>query len=934
MVDAFSADLSCERAVISHVSDPQCYGGDCDTLLYNLTATSDTCTTNTSQVSSSIRGPSTQYYGRITAGKCIGAPSNTDVLRYTIVTGHQTIDNRQGATDALNSTALICRPVYQLCRSPVRTYLNGTIVQVPATNASCSSIPHLSNWGLGSAVMGSIGAAANSSLVDFSAFTESHKDDNVQFDTFFDAMYATAGSINHTDYTNVAYLETSARQLFSAVAAQIVKSHVLQPANFEIPGMIWAYEPRLIVCQVSLRLLESIFALLIVIAMVTLLLRPSSSTPCDLSTLAGISTILARSPQTCAAFRGLSTSSGNEMQKRINGKTCKCVIKIESERPVFRLVTSSGSTRTGQSANTNENVRWWQPLSMSIGARIGLTLLPLAVIAALEAIYQHSAKQNGLANVGEWSGYHYVWTYIPALFMLAVQACFQLVDFHTRVLQPYHTMRSTSAVADQSVNNNYLSQLTPTSIWKALSHRHWAVVATGFTMFLAPILTVVVSGLYGLERVEAYAEESISLHDTINNSVAWGDFHSFKFPYNGNPISTLITEANLSFPSWTFDGYVLPQLETRKFLLDQFGQASTSNTTTVKVTMPAVYASLNCTWAAPVVSFDEELTNGTSPVSVPVPLGCGNVCADTNSSITNVCDTSNSRALNLTGGILLKNGTNSYGIVYKPSGEYLSIPQDCPQLAFVYGEGFVDETSNAASLFLDAAVCSPVVYQVMVNATFTMPGFSITSVEADQSQREILAAGRNATLDLSTYLPPTDWNVDGFFGGLVPGRDGSAWIDLIGLANFDNFSTHVDKLYSIIYTQWLSFNARVSAEPDTKPLRALVMNPRRMRLTQSAVSTRILEGLLAAMAICTVAAFFLIDTRKLLPNNPCSIGAMVALLAESDLIKTIPEGAEWHDSKERQQKRVFGEYTFSLGWWEGLGGRKRFGVDVGRDNDR
>lgn len=285
----------------------------------------------------------------------------------------------------------------------------------------------------------------------------------------------------------------------------------------------------------------------------------------------------------------------------------------------------------------------------------------------------------------------------------------------------------------------------------------------------------------------------------------------------------------------------------------------------------------------------------------------------------------------------MKSGTNSYGEVYIPGVQYQDLPRHCPQLALIYGQGSLNAANNSVSLHIDAAVCSPVVYQVMVNATFIMPDFQISSLEADDSTKRVLEIGQNATLPLYAYLTPTNWNVNGFFGGLAPGRDGLSWSDLIGDSNFSRFSQHVDHLYSIIYSQWLNLNGRVSPDNDHRSASTVITDPLRMRLKQSVVSTRILEALLAAIAVLMAVAFFLMDTRTLLPFNPCSIGATAALLAESEILKTIPEGAEWWDNREMAKKRVFSDYLFSLGWWEGIGGTKRFGVDVGsaeRANDR
>lgn len=939
-VDVFSADLTCEMAGVSQVSNAQCdgssSGSSCDTLSYNLTVSSATCVTNTSQVSVSMNDPSDQYYGSVSAGYCIGESINGgNNRRYTFVAGHESFSYSDGAGNASGSTAMICQPTYQVCRTPVSMFLNGTVKRVNIANTSCSTIEDVSGWDVGAAVMDSIEYASSSSLVGLGSSHPGYNGSSVKLDTFFETMNATMLPDNLTEFTNITYMGNSARNLFALIAAQTAKSRMMAPVDWQTRGTVIAYEQRLYVHEVSLRLLESIFAAMIAISLVTLLLRPSSSTPSDVSTIAGLATVLARSPRTFAALQGLGSGSRGDVVKQLTGKTCNSIIAKESDRPVFRLMTSSAGEYAGEPA-TSDSIKWWQPSSMTIYARVVLVVIPLAIIAALEAVYQRSHKHYGLVDVHQSTPYHYVWTYIPTLILVALQTGFQRVDFNTRVFQPFQTLRQAPSIADRTINVNYLSHVTPRCIWQASRRRHYAVLATSITMLLAPLLTVVVSGLYAPDTVEKYISSSINLNDTISNTVAW-DSSGSDSPDDAIRVSTLITEANMSFPSWTHDGYVLPRLNTSGYLHDQFGGNSTANTTSVRVTMPAIYATLNCTYVAPNITLNQNDTG--SSVRVQVPLGCGNECASSNTSGTTTCDTSGSNYLNVSGGITFKEGVSDYGIVYIPSSDSLEIPQHCPQLALVYGQAAVDSQSHTTYLDLGAAVCSPVVYSVSVNTTFNMPGFNIQSLDADDTTKEILAFGGtgNATLGINSWLPATNWGVNSFYGGIVPGRSGVSWDDLTGEDNFPQFSAAVDDLYSILYTQWLNLYGRTTVPASTPHLSAMVMDPTRMRLKQSAISTRILEGLLAAMVVCVVTAFFLLDTRKLLPHNPCSIGAMAVLLTESEILKTIPEGAEWYGRKEIAKKRIFSDYLWSLGWFEGLGGTKRFGIDVGsaeRANDR
>lgn len=918
-VYVFAADLKCQPGTILSVSAAQCTGrsstNSCETVGYNVTVTagtaySGTCTTNSSQISVSVDDPSDQYYGSVSSANCMERQNDE---RLTFITGHEYISYSEGAGNAIKSTAVICQPSYTLCKSPVSLFLNGSVSHVQMMNGSCSSIPGVFGSTLSDAILSMVESASDSSLSLFRVNKEGYSGSQVNIDTFFQLMNTTTMPSNLTAFNNVTYLATSARHLFASLSAQVAKANYMTTSEMPLLGIVVAHQQRLYVREVSLRLLESIFAMLIAIALVTLLVRPSSSTPSDVSKIAGMAIVLSRSPRVATILQGLGSGNKAGIKKRLAGRTCHTLIANESS-PAFRLTTTCDGDYADEAVSA-DSVDWWRPMSMSIWSRVGLAFLPLALIAILESVYQSSARHNGLADVDEAGDYIYAWTYLPVFAMVLVQIGYELVHFNTRLFQPFDTLRQSPATAERSIHVNYVSSITPFAMWKACFREHYAVVISGLTMIIAPLLVVVISGLYQPGCIEKYIPAKISLNDTIDNSVAWTNANS-STSNRAQTVSTLIAEANMSYVSWTYDGFVLPRLNSAAFLSTEFGGNSTANTTSVRVRMPGYSASMNCEFTFPNVTTN---FNQSGPsyvdIAVPVPEGCGDEDGHNNYWYV--------------GNRSLTEGSADYGIAYIPKN--ISVSPNCPQVAFVYGQGTINSQASVAAWNLSAAYCSPSVYTAMVNATFTMPGFAIQSVEPDMTTMQIVARGGrgNATLDVETWFPRCDWGADSFFGGLTPGRSGIAWEDLLGEANFTTFSNAVDDLYAIMYSQWLNVYGRTNAPSSAKSLDALVMDPTRTRLMQSAISTRIMEGLLAALALSIVAAYFLLDTRKVLPFNPCSIAATSALLADSDILKNVPEGAEWYSEKELVSKRIFSDYLFSLGWFEGVGGGRKFGIHVG-----
>jgi hypothetical protein len=96
------------------------------------------------------------------------------------------------------------------------------------------------------------------------------------------------------------------------------------------------------------------------------------------------------------------------------------------------------------------------------------------------------------------------------------------------------------------------------------------------------------------------------------------------------------------------------------------------------------------------------------------------------------------------------------------------------------------------------------------------------------------------------------------------------------------------------------------------------------------------------MLVCAVLAGILMDTRKVVPKNPCSIAAVGSFLADSNLMDRLPEfeGAEGMAADEREVAKRLGlldkGVAFRMGWMgeeeEGSAGKDRllYGIQMVR----
>lgn len=156
---------------------------------------------------------------------------------------------------------------------------------------------------------------------------------------------------------------------------------------------------------------------------------------------------------------------------------------------------------------------------------------------------------------------------------------------------------------------------------------------------------------------------------------------------------------------------------------------------------------------------------------------------------------------------------------------------------------------------------------------------------------------------------------------MVLGINGTPAAEL--LHNSTALSQGIQRVYGLVTAQEISFAARVNVSTNgtarkSPVLQGQLQNSSVTRLQQNKTNTRVLQALLAAMAISGFIGVLLMPkASRILPKNPHSVAATWSLLAGSKMMEedVIPPGSEWCDDKELDARGVFSGRTFTLGWW-------------------
>ncbi|BAE54650.1 unnamed protein product [Aspergillus oryzae RIB40] len=736
--------------------------------------------------------------------------------------------------------------------------------------------------------------------------------------SYLDSFYriATVSSADNLEpLLDAANLEAISRPVYNAITAQVARQYLMTSANKPFNGVYSASTEKLLVRELSVRLMEAAVALLVLVAGAMCVWRPAKCTPRDPGTISGMATILARSPDLSNRLAGIKNRKDLK-SSLAGGLFASEIASIDGQRS-FSIITKHDAKEDMRVAEASSQISWWKPLAMSLGWRILTLAVPLLVIAGLETTYQISQKRNGLADITSDGYIRYTWVYIPAFIMLLIQALFECSHFSTQVIQPYLELRRGGLTAQESLMDNYLSKLTMHALWSALIKRKYAIFTTALTMILAPCLTIAASGLYSTEAASYVRAVSILRNDSFNSTVEPQAYHSGQ---KGIGLTgALVVGTNLSYPDWTYDEVVLPALKEGTLMdvkenttYKPTNQSSTADSI-FELTYPGLRAGLNCTVLEASQILETTVYKGFGS-SMSVSLSLGGDCDTSSRKVDNKTIKWYSMTLPLNG--TTYNGT-AFG-TFQVTDIINEMPE-CPKMVGVYGV-----VSNPNSTDTDG-----------IHTTFTVPGFKIQSAKPDESSSRRFADSLASQLDFDSFLPTSNTVTayDGFDNVFIAMMQDQETLTVTDLEQADRVPVVINAtqhLYRVLMAQSMNGNSRLPLEQETK-YQGTVVDPTRVRLKQSAVSTRILEGFLAAMALCIMVAFYLGRRTEVIPVNPCSIAGAATLLAGSEMLKPdmIPPGSEWCDDTELVKRGVFNGVVFGLGWWEG----KRFAIDIGRPEE-
>ncbi|KAK7698455.1 hypothetical protein SLS64_012576 [Diaporthe eres] len=755
--------------------------------------------------------------------------------------------------------------------------------------------------------------------------------------------------------------------MWKEFAAYAIKKDYTSPSKETINGTATSTQRRLCVQDLSLRLVEANIMILLALIVALCFLHPGVFQN-DPTSLGAHAMILARSSGLMDHLEGYGVASKKVLRASLSGILASFPRHLPAESPAIALHhPGQGPEEMDETpaVDNSDSREWWSPMSVRWWFfRICLMTATLAVVIALEIPLQVSDREKGLGDVNLDGYLKYTWSFLPTLVLVLIGLLFSMVDSTARTLHPFQLLRKGRATVEDILHDP-AHQVSLMAVVYAAWKRHFALLWATLPGLLAPMLTIIGSGLYTVAPVPWAYDAELALKDwfrpesravDIFNSVegdteAWTMFISTQF-------------SNNSYPKWTHGEYALAS-----FGADNLHSHDGNDTSLyISARVPATRVNLNC-------SLIDHYANGTYlndpsygfdfrwlPVD-PRPLGChatleSNLTAGKRDLYLVPEDSVYFNSTQDTSwGYYLVLLVDRYASVvclrddYCPLDEAPEMPysiQVCgdERQHYFFGLGYEEEA-------LPVLHCVPYVEALWVNATFNLPDLSlVTDVPVVPERHSAVFLSDSTSM---TALGSVDWW--GVVAAMVNGSSGAG--KLIGLpSNPDSNNTlhQIAALESTLaeyFAQVLHFSYRqplpdtynsstLSAgqnllTPDGHPASGTVTDHTRLRLIQNTVSTRILQGLLAVMGACLVASTALGRGARVIPRDPGSVASRMAYFAGGEVWRRVPVGADrWTDEQIRKYGLGVSDGRLLLGWWGGDGREvseegargKRFAVDV------
>ena len=479
------------------------------------------------------------------------------------------------------STAVLCKPSYSVDLYTVTLApLNQTLLEaekVPNTSIN------LTGFNLKDLLDGIVNSLSNSELGDGGA-------DYViapvpSMFILLETLLTKSNNISRLEpFIQPGLLQDLSTQALQGIGTQFAEQYLKQAQRQPLLGSILVTEQRLQVKRLTVGLLLTTLGILAVTVLVLVKIRPWNTAPCASQPLSTAATTLAATD----ALRDHLQMGGSDLNTSLNSledRDYQSVIGPIGDFSIQPVVASKPRRK-----KSKQNLQpWWRPMAIRKWFLACILVVPLVLIAVLEAIQQVSDRKQGIAVLRSSGASHTTISYVPVFVMLLVAIMYESLDATASVFAPFIALRRGNAQAARSISTSLVSTLPPHAFYLSLRDHHWANSFTISAALVSSFLTVVASGLYSPVTVLSSRAVQMQQMSSLNLShidLSWSDNLA-------GETTKLMTFLNLSNPLWTYDTLIFPSLNA--LIPDSFfGSNTTFEGVSISLRLPALRPSLQC----------------------------------------------------------------------------------------------------------------------------------------------------------------------------------------------------------------------------------------------------------------------------------------------------------------------------------------------------
>ena len=636
---------------------------------------------------------------------------------------------------------------------------------------------------------------------------------------------------------------------------------------------------------------------------------------------------------------------------------------------------------------TTDPSKWYRPFSAQKQVIFFTLIMPVTLFVVLEVLQHLSDSAHGITQIDKSKPPLYLegWThYLPTVIMISVAIAYECLDFNVCMFSIFAKLKHESRSTD-TVNRDLSIPIKFRSLVTACLTKQVGAALSILAGLLASVLTIAVSGLYSIDtmpvkfkmpyKIETYIDvTAINAANVIGNEPAM--------------TLSLVDQFNLSFPSWTNDELVLPAMVAAQQLMTDEDRvmavfmpkqdAANMTDALLDIQTPVYHPYLDCT-TLPAQNIVAKLNRSPSRdgvlevniTAVPV-LSEDCLIQDSRNGSLSVARFSwkNVQASDIDGGGQMVASYLSelqYSNINDTISElWTTNYHACPSLAFMVASFDMDAVEAASDVDgLDATLatdritvlqCTQKIENVLADVQVHLPDFVIDKFQppvildqsVDQEDYSGFGIHLQEAFKTSYHVPTTPTNAtmsfDNFMQGVLYGSDPHDIRDFIGSDQYavDSFRNATNRMYARYTAQFLNAYCRVSdvsvgySDASFHKIHGNVTTWNTYRLVQHRGPKIALQILLGTMVLCAALAYRLVDMRRTLLREPCSIAGKASLVMGSRMLKLLEEDLRGRGAGmgERMQDCGLSEgYMLKLGWWEDKEERDRIGTAVHGEDD-